>query len=496
MNSLRAIQCLLATTALICLAGCAAPRASDSSARGNAQTLRFDFGSGGRKVPAHWNHLTAAGKVGVVLRNAIDSKGRVTSVNVRQLDVCTGVNENGTSDSERLPSQATRDSFVVGVGDLRSARFRLEGLRPGRGYDLAVFGSRMGGTANRKGVYRVGSDSQILDAHDNVSRELRFSDVRADSAGGITLRMTSPNPGFAYLGALEVRGKFDRARPRRNAMPKLDGPPIVSVRAWAIADGDTGEILWEQEGGRRLPMASTTKMMTALLVARLAKRDASVLEEKVLVSKSADETRGSSAGIREGERVPVKDLLYGLLLPSGNDASMAFAEHFNDRFPPADDPPETGPAADPLRTNFIAEMNRTAQRIGLSTTGYAQPHGMDSPGHYSSVRDLIKLAREVLNEPELAKRVRTREYNCEIQQANGATREAVWRNTNRLLTYEGYDGVKTGTTGASGACLVSSGRRGDDHLILAVLGASHSDFRYVDSRNLYRWAWKRLGHAE
>jgi D-alanyl-D-alanine carboxypeptidase (penicillin-binding protein 5/6) len=106
------------------------------------------------------------------------------------------------------------------------------------------------------------------------------------------------------------------------------------------------------------------------------------------------------------------------------------------------------------------------------------------------------LAREVLSEPELAKRVRTREYRCEIQQANGATREAVWRNTNRLLTYEGYDGVKTGTTSASGACLVSSGRRGDDHLILAVLGASHSDFRYVDSRNLYRWAWKRLGHAE
>jgi len=440
--------------------------------------------------------VTAPGRVGVVLRNAIDSNGRVTSVNIRQLDICSGVNEDGTGDSVLYPSEASRDSFVVGVGDLRSARFRLEGLRPGRRYDLAVFGSRMGGTANRKGVYRVGSDSRALDAHDNVSRELRFADVRADDAGGITLEMTAPTPGFAYLGALRVVGQFDRARPRREAMPKLEGPPIVSARAWAIADGNTGEVLWEHEGGRRLPMASTTKMMTALLVARLAKLDASVLEETVLVSQSADETRGSSAGIREGERVAVKDLLYGLLLPSGNDASMAFAEHFNDRFPPADDPPETGPAADPLRANFIAEMNRAARQMGLKMTGYAQPHGMDSPGHHSSVRDLIQLAREVLGEPELAQRIRTREHRCGIQKPDGATREAVWRNTNRLLPYEGYDGVKTGTTGAAGACLVSSGRRGDDHLIVAILGASSSDFRYVDSRNLYRWAWRQLGHSE
>lgn len=458
--------------------------------------MLFDFGSGGRKVPAYWNHLTEAGKAGVVLRNAVTSAGRVTSVNLRQLDVCTGVNEDGTAESALYPSEATQDSFVVGVGDLRSARFRLEGLRPGGRYELVVFGSRMGGTADRKGVFRVGASTQTLDAHDNVSREIRFPDARADRQGGITLEMTAPNSGFAYLGALKVIGKFDSARPRRDPMPKLAGPPVVGSRAWAIADGATGEILWEREGGRRLPMASTTKMMTALLVAQLAESDPSVLEEKAMISKSADETRGSSAGIREGERVAVKDLLYGLLLPSGNDASMAFAEHFNDRFPAASVAPETGSAADPLRSNFIAEMNRAASRMGLSTTAFAQPHGMDSPGHYSCARDLIKLAREVLSKPELARRVRTREYRCHIGQPNGSTREAVWKNTNRLLPFEGYDGVKTGTTGTAGACLVSSGRRGGDHLIVAILGASSSDFRYVDSRNLYRWAWTRLGHVE
>lgn len=484
--------------ALLLVAGCATgpPSAPDRVRKGLPQTLLFDFGSGGRKVPALWNHLTEPENTGMVLRNAVDGDGRGTSVSLRQLDICAGVNEDGTTESKRYPGEATQDSFVVGVGDLRSARFRLEGLRPGGRYELSVFGSRMGGTANRTGVFRVGSSMQTLDAHDNVSREIRFPDARADQQGGITLEMMAPNPGFAYLGVLKVIGAFDRARPRREPMRKLAGPPVVSARAWAIADGSTGEILWEREGGRRLPMASTTKMMTALLVAQLAEDDPSVLEESVLVSKSADETRGSSAGIRQGERIVVKDLLYGLLLPSGNDASMAFAEHFNDRFPAASGAPDTGPAADPLRSHFIAEMNRAAKRMGLNTTAFAQPHGMDSPGHYSCARDLIKLASEVLSKPELAPRVRTREYRCHIRQPDGSTREAVWRNTNRLLPFEGYDGVKTGTTGAAGACLVSSGRRGDDHLMIAILGASSSDFRYVDSRNLYRWAWKQLGHVD
>ena len=103
-----------------------------------------------------------------------------------------------------------RDSFVVGAGDLRSARFRIEGLHPGRAYDLTVFGSRMGGTANRKETYRVGSNSQVLDAHDNDSRELRFAEVRAGHDGSVTLKMTAPNPGFAYLGALKIVGRSPR----------------------------------------------------------------------------------------------------------------------------------------------------------------------------------------------------------------------------------------------------------------------------------------------
>ena len=92
--------------------------------------------------------------------------------------------------------------------------------------------------------------------------------------------------------------------------------------------------------------------------------------------------------------------------------------------------------------------------------------------------------------------VRTRRHTYEVVDAKGQRRTVVWNNTNRLLDMEGYDGIKTGTTSAAGACLVASGRRGTDHLYVVVLGSTSSDGRYVDARNLFRWAWRERGHRE
>ena len=92
--------------------------------------------------------------------------------------------------------------------------------------------------------------------------------------------------------------------------------------------------------------------------------------------------------------------------------------------------------------------------------------------------------------------VQARQYEYEVTSAKDEKRKVVWKNTNRLLEIDGYDGIKTGTTTAAGSCLVSSGRRGKDHLIMAVLGSTSSDGRYVDSRNLFRWAWRERGHAD
>ena len=244
-------------------------------------------------------------------------------------------------------------------------------------------------------------------------------------------------------------------------------------------------------------MASTTKIMTALVVLELAAKDAAALDEEVLFSPRADATRGSTAGLRAGERVPVRELLYGLMLPSGNDAAVALAEHFGGRFAPVRAPRPDEAAGgdsstdeDPLE-RFVVEMNRTAERLGLDDTRYANPHGLTAAGHRTSVRDLVRLAWTAMQNPKFCEYVRTRQHGVTVTGPGGYRRNVLWKNTNRLLPIEGYGGVKTGTTTSAGACLVSCGTRGDDRLIVVVLSSSSSDARYVDARNLFRWAWRQ-----
>lgn len=252
-----------------------------------------------------------------------------------------------------------------------------------------------------------------------------------------------------------------------------DGPPAVTCTAWAVADAGTGRLIAAHQAEKPLDIASTTKMMTAFIVVRLAEQDPKVLAEEVCFSKAADETPGSTADVREGERLPVGELLYGLMLPSGNDAATALAEHF-------------GPRLD----GFVAEMNRQASRLSMAETHYVNPHGLTAKGHLSSARDLLTLARAALQLERFRTLVTTRQHGTRVTGSGGYQRDLVWKNTNRLLAIDGYDGVKTGTTEAAGACLVSRGERDGDALLVVVLGSTSSDARYVDARNLFRWAWR------
>lgn len=285
----------------------------------------------------------------------------------------------------------------------------------------------------------------------------------------------------------------------------LEGPPFVTAKAWAIADGKTGKVLWGDGEKKALPMASTTKIMTAWIVLELAADDPQVLDESVAITERADKTSGSTAGIETGEQYPVRELMYGLLLPSGNDAAVALAEHFGSRFPGHDGNAEpTGEKqgapdknvaahpADPLEL-FTAEMNRRAAALEMTQTKYLDPHGNSL--NRSSARDLALLAAKALRNPLFREYVSTRAHSCQAKRGDGTTREVTWKNTNQLLGIEGYDGVKTGTTTAAGACLVASARRGEDHLLLVVLGATSPEGRYVDARNLFRWAWRERGQA-
>jgi D-alanyl-D-alanine carboxypeptidase (penicillin-binding protein 5/6) len=136
-------------------------------------------------------------------------------------------------------------------------------------------------------------------------------------------------------------------------------------------------------------------------------------------------------------------------------------------------------------------MNQTAASLKLAQTSYLDPHGLGK--NQSSAADLLRLAHLAMQNETFRRYVRTKRYQCQVTASDGQTREAVWTNTNQALGIEGFDGVKTGTTNAAGACLVASCHRGADHLLVVVLGSTSGDGRYVDARNLLRWAWLQRG---
>src|SRR3954469_19174770 len=268
--------------------------------------------------------------------------------------------------------------------------------------------------------------------------------------------------------------------PPKAPADRLDGPPFVTAKALAVADGKTGKLVAGSHEADRRPMASTTKIMTAWLVLGLAADDPKALDEVVTFSERAAKTPGSSSKLKAGEKLPARELMYGLLLPSGNDAAVALAEHFGPRFKG-----EKGDGHD----RFIAEMNKRAKELGLKETAYTDPNGL-SKENVSSARDLAALAARAMADERFRGYVGTRRHTGTVAGPDGQKREVTWTNTNQLLDTEGYDGVKTGTTTPAGACLVASGHRGSGHVIVVVLGSTSGDARYTDARNLFRWAWQ------
>lgn len=266
----------------------------------------------------------------------------------------------------------------------------------------------------------------------------------------------------------------------------LAGPPLVSAKAWAIADGKTGKLLWGDRQDEPRLIASITKVMTAWLIYLLALENPAILDEEVQISEKAATTSGSTAGLKQGEKYLVRDLLHGLMLPSGNDAAVALAEHFGPRLS-TDAAAKGNPEA-----LFVAAMNRKAQALKMVQTKYYNPHGNGK--NTSSAAEVLLLTWHALQNPGFARCVQTVTYKCDATDANGGKRPVTWTNTNRLLAIEGFDGVKTGTTSAAGHCLVSSGWHGKDHLLVVVLGSTSNDGRYLDTRNLFRWAWRERGH--
>lgn len=233
--------------------------------------------------------------------------------------------------------------------------------------------------------------------------------------------------------------------------------PDITAKAAVLIDGDTGQVLFGKDAGRRSEPASTTKILTALVALRQGN-----LQDLVTVSKTAWGLEGSSAYLEPGEQQSLQNLLYALMLPSGNDAAEAIAEHI------------AGSAE-----GFAALMNETAAELGATHSHFANPHGLHDNDHYTTPRDLALIARAALANPEFARIVATKSFVLP-----GGHRSGLFYNHNKLLwRYDGATGVKTGYTSEAGSTLVASATRGDRRLI-AVLMDDRPETIWSDAANL------------
>jgi D-alanyl-D-alanine carboxypeptidase (penicillin-binding protein 5/6) len=252
-----------------------------------------------------------------------------------------------------------------------------------------------------------------------------------------------------------------------NSAPSIiPKPPSLAASSYILLDANSGEVLVEHNADKILPPASLTKMMTSYVVTEELAYGNINIEEKARISVKAWKAEGSRMFIREGTSVKVGDLLKGVIIQSGNDASIALSEHISG-----------------TESAFVDVMNQYAVQLGMVNTQFKNVTGLPSKGHYSSARDLSKLAQHIIyDHAEFYPLYREKKYTYNnIEQSN----------RNRLLFWDPkVDGLKTGHTNEAGYCLVSSAVDGDMRLISVVMGAKSDSGRARESQKLLTYGFR------
>ncbi len=279
-------------------------------------------------------------------------------------------------------------------------------------------------------------------------------------------------------------------------------PPFVSAKSWAIADGRTGRLLFGKAESDKREIASLTKIMTAHLVMRLVSTlHVDLNRTYTTTSEAAGAITGTRAMLDEGDRLCLMDLLYGLLLPSGNDAAIVLAEFFGSlllklRLKTANGGKTSAPGTAIMSATaegvFVEEMNRVAKELKLVNTNFLNPHGMHSYCNRSSAADIARLSSIAMNDPLFREIVRKKQYACKARNAEGEEKEFVWDNTNKLLGKNGCNGIKTGITETAGPCLVTSIQTKSLFYIIVLLNSKTMDARWQEIKKLRAWATERL----
>jgi serine-type D-Ala-D-Ala carboxypeptidase (penicillin-binding protein 5/6) len=257
-------------------------------------------------------------------------------------------------------------------------------------------------------------------------------------------------------------------------------PPTFAAASAYLLDADTDHTLMDAHGELRLPMASTTKMMTAILVL-----DKGNLNQMVTIQEDAikEAINRSTANLKLGDQLRMKDLLYALILPSGNDAAIAIADAMGGSVPA-----------------FVEQMNSYARQLKLNDTHFINPNGVTyklpngkpDPNHYATASDLARLARYAMQNPLFAQIVQLQEY---ILPTTSTHQAYDWKTTNKFLSsYTGALGIKTGHSVEAGYCLVFEAYRNGHHLIGVLLHdgdvGGNADQRFADAAKLLDWGFQ------
>ena len=259
---------------------------------------------------------------------------------------------------------------------------------------------------------------------------------------------------------------FDDISSVINASSDIITEPIINSRAAIVYDRNSGQILFGKNENEKRKMASTTKILTALIVI-----ENSNLDDIVTISSKAAGTGGSRLGLHTNDKISVRNLLYGLMLCSGNDAAVALAEYVG------------GSVSD-----FAVLMNQKCSDLGLQSTHFVTPHGLDNDDHYTTAYELAVITNYALQNDIFRKLVGTKNYTVTINNSSKTL-----SNTNELLgNLNGVYGVKTGFTNGANRCLVTAVKRNNLDIICIVLGADTKKDRTKDSIELIEYVFNNF----
>ncbi len=250
------------------------------------------------------------------------------------------------------------------------------------------------------------------------------------------------------------------------ALQRIPDPPNINAVGYILLDMNSGQVIAKNNANERMEPASLTKMMTSYLVAKAIKSGKASLTDEVTVSEKAWRMTGSRMFIEVGKKIPLEQLLYGMIVQSGNDATIALVEHV---------------AGD--EESFVKSMNETAKQLGLADTHFVNATGLPHEEHYSTPRDMAMMGMALIRDfPSHYKYYSEKEFTYnKIKQFN--RNQLLWKD-------DSVDGIKTGHTESAGYCLVASAKRGNMRLVSTVLGTSSKAARTTESQKLLTYGFR------